>query len=82
MLCSVTYRWILKSVGDDLTEEDIDAMICDVDTDGSGFVDYDGRHTFSKFELYKCFKYIGRDNIKLFVLDKDYYSIGFTSHYG
>ena len=37
------YRWILKNLGDDLTEEDIDAMIADVDTDGSGWVDYDGR---------------------------------------
>ena len=35
-------RWILKSLGDDLTEEDIDDMIADVDTDGSGWVDYDG----------------------------------------
>merc|ERR1712033_58621 len=34
-------RWILKSLGDDLTEEDIDDMIADVDTDGSGWVDYD-----------------------------------------
>jgi calmodulin len=34
-------RWILKSLGDDLTEEDIDDMIADVDTDGSGFVDYE-----------------------------------------
>ena len=35
-------RWILKSLGDDLTEDDIDDMIADVDTDGSGWVDYDG----------------------------------------
>lgn len=34
-------RWILKNLGDDLTEEDIDDMIADVDTDGSGWVDYD-----------------------------------------
>lgn len=34
-------RWILKSLSDDLTEEDIDDMIADVDTDGSGWVDYD-----------------------------------------
>lgn len=34
-------RWILKNLGDDLTEEDIDDMIADTDTDGSGFVDYD-----------------------------------------
>ena len=35
-------RWILKNLGEDLTEEDIDDMIADVDTDGSGWVDYDG----------------------------------------
>lgn len=34
-------RWILKSLGDDMTEEDIDDMILDVDTDGSGWVDYE-----------------------------------------
>ncbi|ELU00393.1 hypothetical protein CAPTEDRAFT_170356 [Capitella teleta] len=34
-------RWILKNLGDDLTEEDIDDMIADVDTDGSGWVDYE-----------------------------------------
>jgi Ca2+-binding EF-hand superfamily protein len=34
-------RWILKNLGDDLTEDDIDDMIADVDTDGSGFVDYE-----------------------------------------
>lgn len=41
-------RWILKSLGDDLTEEDIDDMIADVDTDGSGWVDYE---EFSKLML-------------------------------
>ncbi|KAI0241176.1 20 kDa calcium-binding protein [Lamellibrachia satsuma] len=34
-------RWIIKNLGDDLSEEDIDDMIADVDTDGSGWVDYD-----------------------------------------
>jgi len=34
-------RWILKQLGDDLTENDIDDMIADVDTDGSGWVDFD-----------------------------------------
>jgi len=34
-------RWILKNLGDDLTEDDIDDMILDVDTDGSGWVDYE-----------------------------------------
>lgn len=41
----LSIRWILKSLGDDLTEEDIDDMIADVDTDGSGWVDYDGGYT-------------------------------------
>jgi len=41
-------RWILKSLGDDLTEDDIDDMIADVDTDGSGLVDYE---EFSKLML-------------------------------
>lgn len=36
-------RWILKNLGDDLTEADIDDMIADVDTDGSGWVDYNGQ---------------------------------------
>lgn len=35
-------RWILKSLGDDLTEEEIDDMIAETDTDGSGTVDYEG----------------------------------------
>jgi len=34
-------RWILKSLGDNMTEEEIDDMIADVDTDGSGWVDFD-----------------------------------------
>ncbi|VUZ41578.1 unnamed protein product [Hymenolepis diminuta] len=34
-------RWILKELGDDLTEEEIDEMIRDTDRDGSGFVDFD-----------------------------------------
>jgi len=34
-------RWILKSLGDDLTDEDIEDMINDTDTDGSGTVDFD-----------------------------------------
>jgi len=34
-------RYILKALGDDLTDEEIDDMIADVDTDGSGWVDYE-----------------------------------------
>jgi len=39
----VSHRWILKKLGDDLTEADIDDMIADVDTDGSGWVDFEGK---------------------------------------
>ena len=35
-------RWILKELGEDFTEEEIDEMIASVDTDSSGWVDYDG----------------------------------------
>ena len=42
-MCVRVCRWILKNLGDDLTEGDIDDMIADVDTDGSGWVDYNGR---------------------------------------
>lgn len=38
-------RWILKELGDDLTDEDIDEMIRDTDKDGSGFVDFGGKFT-------------------------------------
>jgi len=41
----VVVRWILKNLGDDLTEADIDDMIADVDTDGSGWVDYNGSYS-------------------------------------
>lgn len=34
-------RWILKSIGDDFTEEELDDMIAETDTDGSGTVDYE-----------------------------------------
>ncbi|KAL8601458.1 hypothetical protein ACOMHN_000400 [Nucella lapillus] len=34
-------RWLLKSLGDDLTEDEIEDMISETDTDCSGTVDYD-----------------------------------------
>ena len=42
----------MKSLGDDLTEDDIDDMIADVDTDGSGWVDYDGKCSSSHLGSY------------------------------
>ena len=35
-------RWLLKSLGDDLDDDDIEEMIIETDTDGSGTVDYEG----------------------------------------
>lgn len=34
-------RWIIRQLGDDITEEEIDDMIAMTDVDGSGTVDYD-----------------------------------------
>jgi len=34
-------RWLLQNLGDDLTEDEIEDMITETDTDGSGTVDYD-----------------------------------------
>lgn len=34
-------RWILRSLGDDLNDEEIEDMINETDTDGSGTVDYE-----------------------------------------
>lgn len=34
-------RWILQNLGDDITEEEIEDMIAETDTDGSGTVDYE-----------------------------------------
>merc|ERR1712193_35014 len=34
-------KWILKGLGDELTEDEIDEMIAEVDSDGSGWVDFD-----------------------------------------
>lgn len=36
------FRWILRSLGDDLTDDEIEDMIQETDTDGSGTVDYEG----------------------------------------
>ena len=46
-------RWILKELGGDLTEDDIDEMIRDTDKDGSGYVDFDGaRCSCSQLPIY------------------------------
>ena len=38
-----THVSILCTTGDDITEEEIDDMIAETDTDGSGTVDYEGK---------------------------------------
>ncbi|KAL3311255.1 EF-hand calcium-binding domain-containing protein 9 [Cichlidogyrus casuarinus] len=37
-------RWILKNLGSDLDDEDIECMIRSADADGNGGVDFDGRN--------------------------------------
>lgn len=37
-----TLREILKALDDKLNAEDLDGMIAEIDTDGSGTVDFDG----------------------------------------
>jgi Ca2+-binding EF-hand superfamily protein len=38
-------REILKELDDKITAEDLDMMIEEIDSDGSGTVDFDGKHT-------------------------------------
>lgn len=35
--------WILKLIGDDFMEEELDDMIVEIDIDGFGIVDYEGK---------------------------------------
>jgi len=43
-------RWILQSLGDDLTPDEIEDMITETDTDGSGTVDYEEFRTLMQGE--------------------------------
>lgn len=48
-------REILKELDDKITNEDLDMMIEEIDSDGSGTVDFDGKApntTISYFHLY------------------------------
>ncbi len=40
-------REILRALDDKLTEDELDEMIAEIDTDGSGTVDFDGENSFS-----------------------------------
>ena len=44
-------RWLLRSLGDDLTDDEIEDMILETDTDGSGTVDYEGQWIEILWEL-------------------------------
>lgn len=39
-------REILRALDDQLTEDELDEMIAEIDTDGSGTVDFDGKFTY------------------------------------
>lgn len=39
---TIGYRWILKALSDEMTDEELDDIIAEIDTDGSGTVDYNG----------------------------------------
>jgi len=41
-----TLREILKALDDKLTSDDLDGIIAEIDTDGSGTVDFDGMNSF------------------------------------
>lgn len=48
---------ILRELDDQLTNEELDMMIDEIDSDGSGTVDFDGKYTFSlifmiQFQMY------------------------------
>lgn len=43
-------REILKALDDKLTEDELDEMIAEIDTDGSGTVDFDGKLRWSYFK--------------------------------
>lgn len=42
-----TLKEILAALDDNLTSRDLDGIIAEIDTDGSGTVDFDGKHIIS-----------------------------------
>lgn len=46
-------REILKELDDKITNEDLDMMIEEIDSDGSGTVDFDGTYTIESFTNHK-----------------------------
>ena len=55
-------REILRALDDKLTEDELDEMIAEIDTDGSGTVDFDGK----SFSLYLFLQYT---LIMIFILE-------------
>ena len=51
-------REILRALDDKLTADELDEMIAEIDTDGSGTVDFDGNifslKNYANVDLYKC----------------------------
>ena len=45
------YMFEMFTIGDDLTTEEIEDMIAETDTDGSGTVDYEGNFTIQAWPL-------------------------------
>lgn len=43
-ITTAVLREILKELDDKITNEDLDMMIEEIDSDGSGTVDFDGKH--------------------------------------
>lgn len=54
-------REILRELDEQLTEEELDGLIQEIDTDGSGTVDFDGKydnlHPLSKSLFYSIFQW-------------------------
>lgn len=48
-ITTAVLREILKELDDKITNEDLDMMIEEIDSDGSGTVDFDGKHLTPHF---------------------------------
>lgn len=54
-ITTAVLREILKELDDKITNEDLDMMIEEIDSDGSGTVDFDGRYLFVfDFSFFLC----------------------------
>lgn len=47
-----TLKEILAALDDNLTSRDLDGIIAEIDTDGSGTVDFDGTFHFNRIQLH------------------------------